>query len=68
MTEKNQQLLQELKNGGVKFLPWIGDKYEEGIYYDERGNFAMAMAKERKCWCLMNVFMEERQRKMLRGC
>lgn len=36
MTEKNQ-LLQELEKEGVKFLPWIGDKYEDGIYYDEKG-------------------------------
>ena len=33
MTGKNQQLLQELEKEGVKYLPWIGKKYEEGIYY-----------------------------------
>ncbi len=48
MTEKNQQLLQELKNGGVKFLPWIGDKYEDGIYYDETGELRYGNGKGKK--------------------
>ena len=61
MTEKNQQLLQELKNGGVKFLPWIGDKYEDGIITMKLEDFAMAMAKERKCWCLAKVFIGEKK-------
>ena len=37
MTEKIQQMLQELEKGGVKFLPWIGENYEDGIYFDEKG-------------------------------
>lgn len=38
MTKEDKQLLlQELEKEGVKFLPWIGDKYDEGIYYDEEG-------------------------------
>lgn len=38
MTKEDKQLLlQELEKEGVKFLPWIGDKYDEGIYYDEKG-------------------------------
>ena len=47
MTEKNQQLLQELEKEGVKFLPWIGDKYEDGIYYDEEGELRYGNNKEK---------------------
>lgn len=46
MTEKNQQLLQELEKEGVKFLPWIGDKYEDGIYYDEKGELRGGKGKK----------------------
>lgn len=48
MTEKNQQLLQELEKEGVKFLPWIGDKYEEGVYYDEKGELCYGNGKGKK--------------------
>lgn len=52
MTEKNQQLLQELEKEGVKFLPWIGDKYEEGIYYDEKGEIDYGKDKGKKLMVL----------------
>lgn len=48
MTEKIQQMLQELEKGGVKFLPWIGDEYEEGIYYDEKGELCYGNGKGKK--------------------
>lgn len=56
MTVKNQQLLQELKNGGVKFLPWIGDKYEDGIYYDETGELRYGNGKGKKVLVLGESF------------
>lgn len=46
MIEKNQKLLQELEKEGVKFLPWIGDKYEEGIYYNEKGELCYGKGKK----------------------
>lgn len=46
MAEKNQQLLQELEKEGVKFLPWIGDDYEKGIYYDEKGELRGGKGKK----------------------
>lgn len=27
----------QLQEGGVHFLPWIGEKYDKGIYYDKNG-------------------------------
>ena len=51
MTEKNQ-LLQELEKEGVKFLPWIGDKYEDGIYYDEKGEIDYGKGKGKKLMVL----------------
>ena len=56
MTEKNQQLLQELEKEGVKFLPWIGDKYEEGIYYDENGERQYGTDKGKKVLVLGESF------------
>lgn len=56
MTEKNQQLLQKLEKGGVKFLPWIGDKYEEGIYYDEEGKLRYGNGKGKKVLVLGESF------------
>lgn len=47
MIEKNQQLLQELEKEGVKFLPWIGDEYEKGIYYDENGKLQCGTDKDK---------------------
>lgn len=56
MTEKDPKLLQELKNGGVKFLPWIGDKYEDGIYYDETGKLCYGNGKGKKVLVLGESF------------
>lgn len=56
MTEKIQQMLQELEKGGVKFLPWIGDKYEEGIYYDEEGKLRYGNGKGKKVLVLGESF------------
>ena len=43
MIEKMQQ---ELEKGGVKFLPWIGNEYEEGIYYNEEGKLCPGKGKK----------------------
>lgn len=56
MIEKNQQLLMELEKEGVKFLPWIGDKYEEGIYYDEKGELCYGNSKGKKLLVLGESF------------
>lgn len=56
MTEKNQQLLQKFEKGGVKFLPWIGDKYEEGIYYNEKGELCYGNGKGKKVLVLGESF------------
>lgn len=56
MTGKNQQLLQELEKEGVKYLPWIGKKYEEGIYYDEKGKIDYGKEKGKKVLVLGESF------------
>lgn len=49
MTEQEKKsLLDKLEKQGVKFLPWIGDKYEEGIYYDEKGELCYGKGKGKK--------------------
>lgn len=54
MTKEEQ--LQELEKNGVKFLPWIGDKYEEGIYYDENGELQYGTDKGKKVLVLGESF------------
>lgn len=54
MTKEEQ--LQELEKKGVKFLPWIGDKYEEGIYYDENGELQYGTDKGKKVLVLGESF------------
>lgn len=56
MTEKNKQLLEKLKTAGVKFLPWVGDKYEYGIYYDEKGVLRYGDGKGKKVLVLGESF------------
>ena len=56
MTGKNQQLLQELEKEGVKYLPWIGDKYEDGIYYNEKGELRYGNGKGKKVLVLGESF------------
>lgn len=31
----------ELQKGGVHFLPWIGEQYRDGIYYDKKGEMQL---------------------------
>lgn len=57
MTEEEiQQMYQELEKGGVKFLPWIGGKYEKGIYYDEKGELRYGNGKGKKVLVLGESF------------
>ena len=53
MIEKMQQ---ELEKGGVKFLPWIGNEYEEGIYYNEEGKLCYGNGKGKKVLVLGESF------------
>lgn len=57
MTEQEKKsLLDKLEKEGVKFLPWIGDKYEEGIYYDEKGELCYGTSKGKKVLVLGESF------------
>lgn len=40
----------------MKFLPWIGDKYEDGIYYDETGELRYGNGKGKKVLVLGESF------------
>ena len=44
MTEKNDFFF--LKEAGVKFLPFVGDNYENGISFDEEGRLILGTAEK----------------------
>ena len=43
MIEKNDFFLKE---AGVKFLPFVGDNYENGISFDEEGRLVLGTAEK----------------------
>ena len=43
MIEKNDSFLKE---AGVKFLPFVGDNYENGISFDEKGNLMLGTSEK----------------------
>ncbi len=51
-----EQKLEELRQKGVKFLPWIGDKYDEGIYYDKDGILCYGNGQGKKVMVLGESF------------
>lgn len=70
MKEEQNDRLESLKKSGVHFLPWIGEKYEDGIYYDEDGemHYGDASKKGKKILVLGESFyMDETDFKAYTG-
>ena len=42
---KNEQIDKELQKAGVKFLPFVGDQYEDGISFKDNGELVLGTKK-----------------------